>query len=118
MIIMESKLVSASNNDYLSAPSRLTSIPFAGRLTLAAAASVCTATNNLSMTIQTPDGELPFEKLIVPANGYDTSNMVMHDATELVVPVAITPDMVGGHVLVSFTLTGTATAYVVATLVG
>lgn len=104
MVIKESFSLTATNNDVLSAPSRLSALPSDGLLTLEIAATDADATNYGTVTLQLPDGDIPFEDLLVPYNGYSTADQTVHDDTELMVQMEVQQ---GGHVLLSYTENGT-----------
>jgi len=82
-LIQESHLITASNTDILAAPSRLSAIPRGGVLTLEYSALESNGTNNFTITCQTPEGDVPFENLLVPYNGYNTGNYTNHSDTRL-----------------------------------
>ncbi len=104
MVIKESFLLAADDADVLAAPSRLASLPSAGLMTIEASATQCTATNNGTMTLQMPDGEIPFEGLIIPYNGYSATDGIIHDDTALQVEIPVPQ---GGHVGIVYDETGT-----------
>jgi len=102
-VIKETFVFNASNSDVLAAPSRLTSIPKPGVLTIEATATDSDGANFATMTLQLPGGDIPFENLRIPANGISTTDNVMHSDTELKITVAVAA---GGHVLLSVTESG------------
>ena len=102
-LIQESHLITASNTDILAAPSRLSAIPRGGVLTLEYSALESNGTNNFTITCQTPEGDVPFENLLVPYNGYNTGNYTNHSDTRLRFQFTATQ---GGHFLLSCTETG------------
>ncbi len=112
-MIKESFVLTASNADILAAPSRLAAIPHAGTLLLEFTVTNSDATNNGQMTLQLPGGEVPFEDLEIPANGFLTGISVMHSLTELSFSFKV---QAGGHVLLSYVEGGTNLALVYATL--
>jgi len=112
-MIQEVHAFSATNTDILKAPSRLAAIPYNGVLTFEISAHVCTATNHVDLTIQLPDGDVPVDGQIVPENGYDASNWVLHNATMLVYSFEANQ---GGHFLISMQETGNCPYIVRATL--
>jgi hypothetical protein len=113
-IIKESFVLSASNTDILSAPSRLAALPGNGVMSIEASTTDSDASNYGTLTLQLPDGEVPFEDLVVPANGYSTADSVLHDDTAIQVQVEVAQ---GGHVTLSFAETGTvALTYITVTL--
>lgn len=101
-MIVESYNLSASNTDILAAPSRFTSIPYAGTFTMEFQATANDATNNFQITVQLPDGTVPFEDLLAPA-GATAGGLNDDDLFFAQFEVAK-----GGHVLVSATENGTA----------
>lgn len=103
-IIKESYQLAATDTDVLAAPSRLTAMPADGVLTIEASSTDCDASNYAQLTLQMPDGSIPFENLHLPANGYSTADSVIHDDTALQIQVEVEQ---GGHVLLSYTETGT-----------
>lgn len=105
-VIKESYVLTADNTDILAAgTSRLASIPASGVLTIEASATDSdVATNFGTITLQLPNGETPFENLLVPANGYSTADVVMHDDTAVQVQMEVEQ---GGHVTLSYDETGT-----------
>ncbi len=102
-IIKESFLLIATNADVLAAPSRLAAIPSNGVLTIEASALQSNAVNRGTLTLQLPDGDVPFEDLVIPANGQTVTEHVLNLDTmlKIVMPVAQ-----GGHVLLNFTEVG------------
>ncbi len=112
-MIKESFLLLASNADILAAPSRLAAIPHNGTLLLEISALVRNATNSGQITLQLPGGEVPFEDLDIPANGFTVNDDVMHSLTELSFSFSVSA---GGHVLFSYVETGANSVLVYATL--
>jgi hypothetical protein len=108
MIIKETYQLTASNTDILAAPSRLAALPGSGIMTIECSATECNATNNGTLTLQMPDGELPFENLLVPANGYSLLDSVVHDETALQMQIEVDQ---GGHVSLAYTETGTVVLF-------
>ncbi len=102
-MIFESRLVSATNVDVLS-QGRLTSIPYAGRLTLRFLADLGDAANYYLLTIQDPDGNVPVDGQQVNA-GSSGADMVFDERELLQFTFGA---HVGGHFVVSLTETGTA----------
>lgn len=113
--ITESFLLIASATDILKAPARLAAIPYDGILTIEACADKCTNTNNVSLTIRTPDGDVPMENEIIGASGYAGADddLVMHDDTEFMMQL---PAGQGGHFSIDVTEKGTAHCLIRATL--
>lgn len=109
-MIVEVYQLAASDTDILAAPSRLSSIPYSGLLTLEIQADVCDASNYFSLTVQLPNGDVPLDSVIVP-EGRNAGSMNSEDKYVLQFPVSV-----GGHVTVSMVETGTTTALVRATL--
>ena len=105
--------LTADDTDLLAAPSRLAAIPYNGYLTVEVSATECNATNNFAITINKPDGSQPIEGQLVPANGFTTSDNVMHDDTKLMFRFSANQ---GGHFGIEMDETGTALAMVIVTL--
>jgi hypothetical protein len=113
-LIQESHIVAASNTDILAAPSRLSSIPRGGILTLEWSVNASNATNYFEITCQTPEGDVPYENVQVPFNAYDNSNDVNHSDSRLRYQFTASQ---GGHFLLSAVETGSARLYLLASLV-
>ncbi len=105
-IIKESFQLTATDADILAAPSRLAAIPENGSLLIEVATTDCDATNFGQLTLQLPGGEVPFENLIIPFNGRNTSDSVMDKNLTSVFLFEVKK---GGHVLVQYTENGTVT---------
>jgi hypothetical protein len=103
-LIKESFVLTASNTDVLVAPSRLTSAPRAGTMTLEISATDSDPTNYGTITLQLPNGDVPLEDLVIPQNGYSTADGVIHDDTAIQISFGVAQ---GGHVLLSYTENGT-----------
>lgn len=112
-VIQETYAISGANTDLLAAPSRLAAIPFNGVLRLEISATVSNASNNFTLTIQLPGGANVVDAQQVPANGYSTSDEVIHRDTKMVYEFQAPQ---GGHFTIAFAETGTATAFIIATL--
>lgn len=114
-VITEVYRLTATTSDILKAPSRLSAIPFDGELTIEVSATDCDASNNATLTVQLPSGEVPMDDQEIPASwGDGTSTAAMlHDDTETVL---IFDASQGGHFNLSTTVTGTCTLLVRATL--
>ncbi len=112
-MIKESFQFAASNVDILAAPSRLTAIPRSGLLTIEATCTDSDAANRALITLQLPGGEIPFEDLIVPVNGFSTADSVMHNDTSMVFAFRVAQ---GGHVLYQYTEVGATTFFTIVTL--
>lgn len=110
-MIFESQLISATNADVLSV-GRLNAIPYSGKLTLRFLADLGDATNNYTLTIQQPGGDLPVDAQRVWA-GSSALDMVM-DSREMMQFTFIAT--IGGHFVVSLTEGGTAVCAFVAVL--
>jgi hypothetical protein len=113
MIIKESFSLTVSNADILSAPSRLAAIPANGVLTLEMSAGASNVTNNYTVTLQLPDGSIPFEDLTVPYNGRAGTDRVLDSNMQLTFAFEATQ---GGHFLLSCTETGATELFIYATL--
>lgn len=113
-LIQESYIFTASNTDILAAPSRLSAIPRGGVLTLEFSSTQCDATNNFKITCQTPEGDVPFEDVIVPQNAYSDAENILHTDSRLRYQFTATQ---GGHFLLSATESGSANLYILCSLV-
>lgn len=104
-MIYEGATVSATNTDILNG-TRLNSIPYNGTLTVDFLADLNNATNNFTVTIQKPDGDVPVDAQPVP--GANPSLGGVLDERQLMrFTFAAT---VGGHFTISLTETGAALA--------
>lgn len=113
MIITETFRFVAADTDILKAPSRLAAIPVNGTLVIECSATKCDATNNAKLTLQDPAGDLPFEGIFIPANGYADDADVLHNDTELVITAVASQ---GGHFLLSIAVAGTLSVLMKVTL--
>lgn len=86
---------SGAVTNLLSAPSRLDSLPYAGTLTLEFSATENNGSRSFAMTIQPPEGELPMDNVKIPANGFSTTDNVLHNDTETIISFPDIPQ--GGH---------------------
>lgn len=103
-MIFESTLIVATNTDVL-AIGRLNSIPYSGRITFRFLADLGSATNNYSLTLQKPDGDIPVLNQQVNSASHAIPG-IMDDREAL----SFTFDTIlGGHWVVSLTESGTAT---------
>lgn len=102
-IIMESFRLAASNSDILSAPSRLAAIPAQGVMTIQVSITHADVTNFGQITLQLPNGEIPFEDLDVPV-GLRAADASMDTDLSLVFKFPVNQ---GGHVLFSYVEAGT-----------
>lgn len=66
-MILESAVITATNADILNG-TRLNSIPYNGVLTFDVMADLNNATNNYTVTIQEPDGDVPIDLQPVPGS--------------------------------------------------
>lgn len=113
MIIKESFLIAATTADILAAPSRLSAIPHNGTFVLEMSAHSSDATNFSTVTLQTPDGNIPFEDLVIPANGYASGDDVLNSQSQLTFSM---PASQGGHFLLSIVDNGANVVIIHATL--
>lgn len=104
-MIYESAVIVATDTDILNG-TRLNSIPYNGLLTLEFQASLADATNNWTLTIQLPGGDVPLDSQIVPGNNPALGG-VLDDRTLLRMTFPATQ---GGHFAISLTEAGTAIA--------
>ncbi len=106
-MIKESFVLSATDADILAAPSRLAAIPRNGVLTIEATASDSDATNFGQLTLQLPDGIIPFEDLVIGASAGGADNQMNLD-TKFMVTMAVAQ---GGHVGLSYVENGTVALF-------
>lgn len=104
MIIVESFVLSAPNADILAAPSRLAAIPRDGTLTIEASTTDSDATNFGRLTLTLPEGDIPFQDLIIPANGLSVADSVMDRDTQMLFTMDVSQ---GGHVILAYAEDGT-----------
>ncbi len=102
-MILESGVITASNTDLLSG-GRLNSIPYQGQLTLQFLADLNNATNNMTVTIQKPNGDVPVDAQAVPGSNPSLGG-VLDERQLLQFSFQAT---VGGHFQVSLAETGAA----------
>lgn len=102
-MIYESGVITASNTDLLST-GRLNAIPFNGTLTLELLADLNNATNNYTVTIQEPGGDVPIDAQRVPGANPALGGVL--DDRQLLRMSFRAPQ--GGHFTVALTETGTA----------
>ncbi len=107
-MIKESFILTATDADILAAPSRLAAIPRDGILTIEASSTDCTTVNNGQLTLQLPDGIIPFEDLIIPAAGVEPTDSVLDIDTKFIITV---PVVQGGHVGLGYLETGTVVSF-------
>lgn len=98
-LIKESFFLQATDADVLSAPSRLAAIPASGLLSIEATTILSDGINLGRLTLQLPDGDVPFEDFTIPANGFNITQSVMHSDTQLVFQFQVGQ---GGHVLLAY----------------
>ncbi len=110
-MITETFAIIATDTDILAAPSRLQSIPYAGTLVLEVTATPATATNNMALTVEMPDGSTPVNSQIVPA-GLTAGSLNTEDKWQMSFAAAQ-----GSHFTVGMVETGACTAVLRATLV-
>jgi hypothetical protein len=101
--IVLSGVITGSTTDLLQA-TRLQTVPARGKITIQVLADLNNATNNYTMTVQTPSGETPIEGQRVP--GANPSLDGVLDERQLFQFSTLIAQ--GGHIVVSFTETGTA----------
>jgi hypothetical protein len=104
-MIYESATIIATDTDIL-AGTRLNSIPYGGTLTLEFAADLNNATNNFTVTIQLPSGDVPIDAQPVPGTNPSLGGVL--DTRTLL--RASFPASQGGHFNISLTETGAAIA--------
>jgi len=111
-MILITGVETASNTDLL-ANSRLTSIPYAGRLQFRCSADLNNATNRYALTIELPDGRIPVDAQRVFATNPALGG-VLDDRTLMQFEFGAT---FGGHFIISVVETGAAIFSWVAALV-
>lgn len=92
--IQEAYILNTDNSDILKSPSRLAGMPYDGEMLVEATAQECNAQNYWAFTIQEPTAQNPLEDVIIPANGYSTTDNVLHNETEFTYQ---TIGLTGGH---------------------
>lgn len=102
-MILESGIVTASNTDLLSG-GRLNAIPYNGTLTLQFLSNLADGTNQYTVTIQKPNGDVPVDAQLVPGNNPSLAG-VLDDRQLLQFSFRAT---IGGHFAVALTESGTA----------
>ncbi len=95
----------ATDSDFLNA-SRLSAIPYNGRLVIQVQANLGNATNNWAITIQLPNGEVPVDSQQVAAGQEGDALGGQLDTRYLDMFTYDAPQ--GGHFTISLTETGTA----------
>lgn len=105
-MILESAVIIATNADILNG-TRLNSIPYNGMLTFDVLADLNNATNNFTVTIQEPDGDVPIDTQPVPGANPSLGG-VLDDRQLFRFSMAVRQ---GGHVNISLTETGAAIAF-------
>lgn len=104
-MIYESATIVATDTDVLLG-TRLNAIPYNGTLTIDLSANLAVAANSWAVTVQEPNGDVPVDAQLVPANG-DAAAGVLDERTLLRFTFRATQ---GGHFTISLTETGTAIA--------
>lgn len=102
-MILESGIVSATTADLLST-GRLNSVPYNGTLTLQFLAQFNDATNNYTVSVQTPGGDVPIDAQRVPGSNPALAG-VLDERQLLQASFAASQ---GGHFTITLTETGTA----------
>ncbi len=102
-MILESAVITATNADIL-AGTRLNSIPYNGTLTFDVLADLNNATNNYTVTIQEPNGDVPIDAQPVP--GANPSLGGVLDERQLF--RFSMPARQGGHINIALTESGAA----------
>lgn len=102
-MIYESGIVAATTADLLST-GRLNAIPYNGTLTLRFLSQLNDATNNYTVTIQKPNGDVPVDTQVVPGSNPALAG-VLDERQLLQMTFRATQ---GGHFTVTLTETGTA----------
>ena len=104
-MIYESAVITGSNTDILSG-TRLNALPYNGTLTLDVLADLNNATNNYTVTVQLPNGDVPVDAQPVPG-----SNPALGGTLDERQLLRFTfPATQGGHFNISLAETGAAIA--------
>jgi len=104
MIYLRSTIIT-SNSDLLNA-TRLSSIPYNGTLVIQCQSNKGNASDNFSITIQLPNGEVPVDAQQVGCG--DDANTLGGQLDSLFLDQWSFPAPQGGHFTISLTETGTA----------
>lgn len=102
-MILESGIVTATTSDLL-AGGRLNALPYTGTLTIQLLSQLADASNNYSVTIQKPNGDVPVDGQLVPGSNPALAG-VLDDRQLLQFTFQATQ---GGHFQITLTETGTA----------
>lgn len=102
-MILESGIVAATTADLLGS-GRLNAIPYNGTLTIELQSQLNDATNNYTVTIQLPNGDVPIDAQAVPACNPALAG-VLNERTLLRMAFRATQ---GGHFTITLTESGTA----------
>ena len=102
-VIVLSNVESASNTDILQG-TRLQTVPAGGFLTFELQSSVNTGTNNMTVSIQMPNGDTPLNSVNAPATTSGESGII-DDRQKLMITLPIAQ---GGHTVLSCAETGAA----------
>lgn len=102
-MIIESGIVTATTSDLLSG-GRLNNIPYNGTLVIQLLADLADATNNYSVTVQKPNGDVPVDAQLVPGSNPSLAGTL--DSRHLL-EVAFQATQ-GGHFHITLTESGTA----------
>jgi len=102
-MILETATEAATDTDIL-AGTRLNAIPYNGILTLELQADLNNATNNFTVTVQLPNGDVPIDAQLVPGANPALGG-VLDERTLLRMQFPATQ---GGHFQIALTETGTA----------
>ncbi len=104
-MIFETAIIIATDLDVLNG-TRLNAIPYNGTLTFQFSANLANATNNWTLTMQLPNGDVPVDSQILPGTN-PALDGVLDERTLLQMSF---PAYQGGHFTVALTETGTAIA--------
>lgn len=102
MNILLSSRITADVTDLL-ADTRLQTIPQLGILTMEFQADVAETANNATVTIQLPNGDTPFQDVMIPAHSDGKAGSI-DNRCELMMSYDIQQ---GGHPVISIDVTGT-----------
>lgn len=104
-MILESGIVAATTADLLSG-GRLNAIPYNGTLTFDVLSQFADATNQYTLQVQLPNGDVPVDNQLVPGSNPALAG-VLDERQLLRLTFRAT---IGGHFQITLTETGTAVA--------
>lgn len=111
MIVIVAHKDGAGTDEDILKDTRLGAIPYNGTLVIEAAAHDMTDSNNTKMTLNLPDGSVPYQDQFLCTGGVEsgTNGGVLDERTKTMMSFAAEA---GGHFRIDFTNTGTSSGYV------